>query len=88
MVVVKEEVAVVQEEKKSEKNGDVVTDIAVVQATTVAPVREPFNVSNTPFRARSSSSFLHNALVEVCALHCCLLRPFPRARISPREFRH
>ncbi|PIL30470.1 hypothetical protein GSI_07169 [Ganoderma sinense ZZ0214-1] len=41
--VVKEEASIVQEEKKLEKNGHVVTDVAVVQATTVTPVREPFN---------------------------------------------
>ena len=47
-VVVKEEVAVIQEENKVEKNGDIVTDVALVQATSVTPVRESFNVSNTP----------------------------------------
>ncbi len=55
-VVVEEEVAVI-EEMKLENNGDVVTDVAVVQATTVSPVRESFNVSDTPLHAHLGGPF-------------------------------
>ena len=46
--MVKEEVVAVQEEKP-EKNGDVVTDVAVVETTAVVPIPEPLDVSDTRF---------------------------------------
>ena len=45
LVTIQEEKVVVQEEHKSDKNGEVVTDVSISETTIVALSPEPLNVS-------------------------------------------